>query len=112
MTTKYREMVAAQTLTAAASTALYVAPLLTYSAIHAVTAFNPTAAPVTVSLYKVAAGGSAGNPQLIASRVLSAGQVGSLNDAINHKLEPGTQLYALGLGTTLNVSGVEFVQDN
>lgn len=112
MATKYREMIAGQTLAAAASSALYVAPGLTYAAIHAASISNPGASPVTVNLYKVPAGSSVGSSTLIASRTIAASQTAQLNDAINHKLEPGTQLFALGLGATLNVSGIEYVQDN
>lgn len=112
MATAYKELIASATLTASAASALYTTPTSTAAAIQAVSANNPTGAPVTVSLYKVPSGGSAGAAQLIASRIVPANTVLTLYDAINHKLEPGTQLYASGLACGLNVSGVEYVRDN
>lgn len=112
MATTYKELIASVTLTATAVTALYTAPASTYAAIHAASVNNPTGAPVVVSLYKVPIAGAAGAPQLIASRTVPANTVLTLHDAINHKLEPGTQLMALGLACGLNVSGVEYVRDN
>jgi hypothetical protein len=47
MTTKYREMVAAQTLTGSA-VSYYTTPSGTYGAIHAGSICNPTGAVVTV----------------------------------------------------------------
>jgi len=108
MTVNYKEMVVGQTLTAA-PVLYYTAPALTQASITAVSICNPTGAPVTVNLYKVPAAGSAGATTRIASRILAAGATLSLPDAVNHKLAPGTQIYADGLACTLNVSGVEFI---
>lgn len=108
MATKYREMIAAQTLTGTAAS-YYTAPALTQGAIHAATANNPGTSPVVVNLYK----GSAGNAATkIASATVPAGQTKTLYDAINHKLEPGQQLWADGLACGLNVSGVEYVPES
>lgn len=105
---KYSEMVAGQVLTAS-PVSCYTAPAFTQAAIHAATASNPTAAAVVVNLYRVTAGAVAGVPTRIASRTIPAGQTLSLIDAINHKLAPGSQLFADGLGCGLNVSGVEYI---
>ena len=108
MSVSYKEMVSGQTLTGA-PLAYYVAPSLTQASITAVSITNPTGAPVTVNLYKVPTAGAAGAPTRIASRTLAAGATLSMPDAVNHKLAPGTQIYADGLACTLNVSGVEFI---
>lgn len=108
MAMKWREMITGATLTAS-PVSLFTAPPLTYETIQQATAFNPTAAPVVFSLYKVPTGLAAGPETLICTRTVAAGQCAQANEAINHKLEPGTQLFALGLGLTLNVSGVEYV---
>jgi hypothetical protein len=108
MTTKYREMVAAVTLGASA-TGYYTAPSSTYAAIHAGSICNPTGAPVTVNVYKVPSGGTAGAPTKIASKLVGAGATIAVPEIVNHKLEPGTQLYADGLACTLNISGVEYL---
>jgi hypothetical protein len=108
MTTKYREMVAGQTLTAS-SVSYYTTPGGTYGAIHAASVTNPTGAVVTVNVYKVPAGGSAGAPTKIASKSVGVGATIAIPEVVNHKTEPGTQLFADGLACTLNISGIEFV---
>lgn len=108
---KYTEMVSAIVLTATPASC-YTAPPSTMAAIHACSATNPTGAAVTVSLYRVSLGGSVGTPSRIASRTIPAGQTLSLIDSINHKLAPGSQLFADGLGCALNVSGVEYIPSN
>lgn len=110
MATTYRELIASASLTATVTT-YYTAPALTAAAIHAASVSNGTATPVVVNLYKVAVAGTPANPQLIASRTVPANSVLTLHDAINHKLEAGSQLYASGLGCGLNVSGVEYVKE-
>lgn len=109
MSTKYREMVAAQTLTGSAAS-YYSTPTGTYAAMHAASICNPTGAVVTVNIYKVQSGGSAGNATKIASKIVPAGTTISAPELVNHKLEPGTQIYADGLSCTLNISGIEYVQ--
>lgn len=110
MSIKFKEMVAAQTLTAA-PVAYYTAPTLTSATIQAATVYNPTGAPVTVLIYKVPSGGSAGSPTLISTRAIPAGQTLSPIETINHKLEPGTQIFATGLALTLNISGIEYIPE-
>lgn len=107
----YKELVSAQALTAT-GTSYYTAPAETQAAIHAVTISNPTGAAVTVNLYRVGIGGSSSAINRIASRLLAAGATASLPDAINHKLAPGSQLFADGLGCGLNISGVEYLPSN
>lgn len=108
MTTKYREMVAGQTLTGAAAS-YYTTPVGTYGAIHAGSICNPTGAVVTVSIYKVPSGGSAASPTKIASKSVAAGATIAVPEVVNHKMEPGTQLFADGLACTLNISGIEYI---
>lgn len=108
MTTKYREMVAGQTLTASAAS-YYTIQAGTYGAIHAGSVCNPTGTPVTVNIYKVPTGSSAGSPTKIASKTVGAGATIAVPEIVNHKLEPGTQLYADGLACTLNISGIEYL---
>jgi hypothetical protein len=108
MTTKYREMVAAQTLTGSAAS-YYTAPGGTYGAIHAGSICNPTGAVVAVNIYKVPTGGTANSTTKIASKSVGAGATIGVPEIVNHKLEPGTQLFADGLACTLNISGIEYV---
>lgn len=108
MTTKYREMVAGQTLTGSA-VLYYTTPGGTYGAIHAASICNPTGAVVTVNIYKVPSGGSAGSATKIASKIVGAGATIAVPEVVNHKTEPSTQLFADGLACTLNISGIEYV---
>lgn len=110
MSVKFKEMVAAQTLTAVATT-YYTAPGLTSASIQAATAYNSTGAAVDLQIFKVPAAGSANNATLICRRSVPAGTTIQALETINHKLEPGTQIFALGLALTLNISGVEYVQE-
>jgi hypothetical protein len=108
MTTTYKELVKAVSLTASA-TSLYTAPSSTYAAIHAASANNPTGAPVTIEIFKVPTGHAADATTRIAAKAVAAGATGQFPELVNHKLEPGTQIFADGLGCSLNISGVEYV---
>lgn len=108
MTTKYREMVAAATLTGS-SASYYTTSAGTYGAIHAASICNPTGAVVTVNIYKVPTAGAAGASTKIASKTVGSGATIAVPEVVNHKMEPGTQLYADGLACTLNISGIEYV---
>jgi hypothetical protein len=110
MATKYKEMVKAVTL-ANAATSYYVAPALTSAAIHAASANNPTAAAVTINVYKVPTGAAADGTTKLASKVAPAGRPVQFQELVNHKLEPGTQIYADGLGCSLNISGIEYTPE-
>lgn len=110
MTTKYKEMVKAVTLTGTA-TSQYTAPSATYASIHAASANNPTGGAVTLNVYKVPTGSVADGTTKITSKTIAAGRTGQLPDLVNHKLEPGTQIYADGSGCSLNVSGIEYIPE-
>lgn len=110
MPTTYKELVKAATLTGTAAS-LYTAPASTSAAIHAAAVNNPTAAAVTVNVYKVPTSLAADGTTKIASKAVPAGVPISLTDLINHKLEPGTRIFADGAGCTLNISGVEWIQE-
>lgn len=111
MATKFKELIKATTLTGAAAS-YYTAPALTSAAIHAASGNNPTAAAVTINVYKVPPGSGADGTTRIASRAAGANQTVQFPELVNHKLEPGTQLFADGLGCSLNVSGVEVVPES
>lgn len=104
---KYAELIASATLTGAAAS-YYTAPASVQAAIHAVSASNPTGGAVTVNIYRVTTGGTATSANRIASRVIPAGGTASIPDAVNHKLAPGSQIFADGAGCALNISGVEY----
>lgn len=106
----WREMVVGAALNATIDP-FYIAPSITSASIQAVSVYNPTGAPLTFSLYKVPNGSAAGNATLICTRSVPAGSLVMANEAINHKLQPGTQLYASGNGLTMNISGVEYVPE-
>lgn len=108
MGAKWREIISGVTLNAAPSL-LFTAPELTYESIQQATVFNPTASPVVFTLYKVTFPLGVGDSTLICRRTIPAGQCVQANEAINHKLEPGTALHASGAALTFNVSGVEYV---
>lgn len=110
MSIAFKEMIKGQLLDGT-PTAYYAAPGATSATIQAATVANPTAGAVVVNLYKVPVAGSASGTNKIATRTVPAGATLTLNDAINHKLEAGTQLYADGVGLGLTVSGVEYVQE-
>lgn len=110
MATTYKELIKAVTLTASPAS-YYTAVDKTSASIHAASANNPTGAPVTINVYKVPLATTAGAATRIASKTVPAGSTGQFPELVNHKLEPGTQLYADGLGCSLNVSGVEYVAE-
>lgn len=111
MSIKYREMVKGALLTGS-PVSLYTTPALSSAVIHAVSINNPTGAAVTFDIYKVPTGSAADATTKIDSRVIPALSVLPANNAINHKLETGTQIYASGAGLTLNISGVEYIPDS
>lgn len=110
MSVAFKEMIKGQALTGT-PTAYYAAPTGTSATIQAATVSNATGGVVTVDLYKVPPAGAAAGTNKIATRSVPAGQTLTLNDAINHKLEPGSQLFAAGNGLGLTVSGVEYVPE-
>lgn len=107
MAIAWREMVASA-ITGVA-TSYYTTPAATSATIQAATAYNPTGAPVTVIVYKVPVTRSADATTLICTRIVPAGATVMLNETLNHKLEAATQIFAVGAGCTLTVSGVQYV---
>lgn len=110
MATKYKEMVKAAALTGGAAS-YYTAPALTSGAIHAASGNNPTAGAVTVNVYKVPTGSAADGTTKLVSKTVQAGKTIQFPELVNHKLEPGTQIFADGNGCTLNVSGIEYTPE-
>lgn len=110
MATKYKEMVKGVTLTGTAAS-LYQAPTLTSAAIHAASGNNPTGGAVTVNVYKVPSGSAADGTTKLVSKTVAAGKTVQFPELVNHKLEPGTQIYADGNGCTLNISGIEYAPE-
>lgn len=110
MATKYKEMVKAATLTGSAAS-YYTAPTLTSGAIHAASGNNPTGGAVTINVYKVPSGGAADGTTKLVSKTAQAGKTIQFPELVNHKLEPGTQIFADGNGCTLNVSGIEYTPE-
>lgn len=90
--------------------AVYTAPGGTATAIHQASAWNPGASVVTLKLYIVPAAGSAADATTVWSANVPAGTSVQIPQIIGHKLQTGQQLYAVGLGVTLTVSGAENVQ--
>lgn len=109
MAISWKEMVSGAVLASSASIT-YTAPSGTSASIQAVSVYNPSALPVTFVLFRVPLNGDATDANRICSRVVPAGSVIQGHEAINHKLEPGTRIMASGLGLSLNISGVEYVQ--
>jgi hypothetical protein len=110
MAITWKEMVKAATLTGT-SVSLYTAPALASGTIQAATVYNSTGAAIQVNIYKVPPGLAADATTMICTRSVPAGAVVQANEAINHKLQSGTQIFASGAGLTLNVSGVEYVPE-
>lgn len=111
MATTYKEMVKGASLTGT-STVLYTAPSATSSSIQAASVNNPTAGVVTLNVYKVPSGRAADGTTRIASKNVAAGATAQFPELVNHKLEPGTQIYADGNGCAISVSGIEYVKDS
>lgn len=111
MATTYKELVKGASLTATAAS-LYTAPTATSASIQAASANNPSAGVVTLNVYKVPSGRSADGTTRIASKNVAAGATAQFPELVNHKLEPGTQIYADGNGCAISVSGIEYVKDS
>jgi hypothetical protein len=110
MTTTYKELVKGASLTGS-SVPLYTAPTATSASIQAASANNPTAGVVTINVYKVPSGRVADSSTRIASKNVAADATAQFPELVNHKLEPGTQIFANGNGCALSVSGIEYVKD-
>ncbi|MDF0500872.1 hypothetical protein POK33_09025 [Burkholderia cenocepacia] len=99
-----------QSVLTGSAAAVYTAPTGTVTAIHQVTAWNPTGGVVTLKLYIVPNAGSAADATTVWSTNVPAGAPAQIPQIIGHKLQAGQQLYASGNGVTLTVSGAENVQ--
>lgn len=110
MTTTYKEMVKGATLTGTATT-LYTAATATSASIQAASANNPTGGVLTLNVYKVPSGRAADGTTRIAAKNIAAGATAQFPELVNHKLEPGTQIFADGNGCSISISGIEYVKD-
>lgn len=108
MALSYKTIVKAAALTGSAAS-VYTAPALTSTAINAATVSNPTGGAVTVEIHLVPVAGSATSGNRIASKSIPAGRVLPISEVIGHKLETGMQLFAVGNGLALTVSGSEYI---
>lgn len=108
MAVQWKELVPGVDLTAAL-TSIYESPISTSSAIHAVSLNNPTANVVAVSIHIVPPGGTAGPSNRVALKNVLAGSTGQAPELVNHKLEPGARIFALGLGASITISGATSV---
>lgn len=99
-----------QSVLTGAAAAVYTAPAGTATAIHQATAWNPSGSVVTLKLYIVPAAGSAADATTVWSTNVPAGTSVQIPQVIGHKLQATEQLYAVGSGLTLTVSGAENVQ--
>ena len=90
-----------------APAAVYAPSAALQGAIHAANVWNPTAAAVTMNLYIVPAGGSAGDATRVVQMSVPAGRYLPVVDIVNHKVANPSALYADGAGLTLTVSGAE-----
>lgn len=88
-------------LTAAATVQGAAVPSLTKRLIRAATICNPTAAPVAASVYFVPSGGAAGTDNvMISARTISPGESYPCPELVNHGLNAGGTVQALGNGLT------------
>lgn len=99
-----------QNVLTGSAAAVYTAPTGTATAIHQASAWNPSGGVVTLKLYIVPAAGAAADATTIWSTNVPAGASVQIPQVIGHKLQTGQQLYAVGAGLTLTVSGAENVQ--
>lgn len=105
MTTTFKEL-GSSVLTATAA-AVYAPAALVQGAIHTASLWNPTGAPVIVDAFLVPPGGSATDATHVGRIQVSAGASQPFYDLINLKLGPLYSLFALGLGVTMTLTGVE-----
>lgn len=104
MSVQWRELVAGAELTNTLAS-IYESAGATYTAIHAASINNPTNAVVAVGIHIVPAGGIAGPANRIALKNVLAESTGQVPEIVNHKLEPGARIYAVGEGAFITISG-------
>lgn len=98
-----------QAVMTAGNTTLYPAPNGTRASVSAAQLWNPTGAPVTVSVYLLKSGGVVGDATKVDSISVPAGGARTVFGLINQKVEPGGSIVATGNGVTLTISGSESV---
>lgn len=111
MAITFKALASGSNLTAT-PTVQYTVPAGSSASIQAVSVYNPTAAPVTFTMYRVPLNGVVADSYKICQRTVAPGTLIQGHEAINHKLESGGILMAMGDGLMLNVSGVEYVPDS
>ena len=86
-------------------TTLYTAPTGTRTIIDKCTFTNTTAGPVTLSVYLVESGDTAGaDDQIIATKTLAAGECYTCPEIVGHVLAPGDFLAAIA-GAAASITG-------
>jgi hypothetical protein len=108
MSTTWKELVKGVALTGTPAS-LYTAPAATYATVTAGSANNSTAAAIVLNVYLVPNGQPQSNAYRILTKNIAAASTAQLPEIVNHKLEPGAQLYADGNGATITISGAENV---
>ena len=107
-----KKLVEGSQLTTSAAT-YYTAPANTTTILKKVTVTNTTAGAVSLTMYLVPSGGSAGNANMITdAKAIAAGATYEVYEAENHVLMTGDFLQALasaGASLTLQASGIEVV---
>jgi hypothetical protein len=99
-----------QTVLTASATSVYTADAATAAAIHQASAFNSTGSVAAVKVYIVPVSGAAADATTVTTVNVPAGLSRPLPDLIGHKLQAGMQIFAVGDGVTLTISGAENVQ--
>lgn len=108
MAVQWKELVAGATLTGSLAS-IYESAGATYTAIHAASINNPTNAVVQVDIHIVPAGGSAGPANRVAVKNVLPETTGQAPELVNHKLEPGARIFAVGNGAFITISGATSV---
>lgn len=95
-------------LTATPSAPLYTSPVNTRTVIKAATLSNTTAGSISAQVWLVNVGSNANDQtRVIAATAVAAGAAYTCPELINHVLEAGGQIFAIGAGLGFTVSGVE-----
>lgn len=96
-----------QSVLAGAAAAIYTPAAGKQDAVHTANAWNPTAAPITLNIYLVPAGGAAGDTTRVSQVSVLAGKTMVISDIINLKVVAPAVLFADGVGLTLTLTGAE-----
>lgn len=98
-----------QAVLTAGNTTVYAPVASTRASVSAAQLWNPTGAPVTVSIYLLKSGGAVGDGTKIDAVSVPATSAKPAFGLINQKVEPGGSIVAVGNGVTLTISGSESV---